>query len=383
MSLTRLKIMLACLLVPVAVAGVCVAGVSLYLATATTAAGDESTAVAPEPAPPLTQEEPPKAAGQAAETDDAVKDAPLRMRSQNNLKAIGLALHNYHDTHGHFPAPAIYSKDGKPLLSWRVAILPWLEQDAVYREFHLDEPWDSPHNKPLSDLVLPVYAPLGARSGARSAGPGLTYYQAFVGKGAGFEPHKELRIPDFTDGTSNTLLVVEAATPVPWAKPEDLPFVADQALPRLGGLFGGDFNALFADGSVNLLSKKADPDMLRAAITRNGGEVLDTEKLIAGRFSPSGGVRVTTEQVTRNNARLKEAVAKTLKEVEQLKEDVGLLKTRLAHGEAALDAGTAKLLQQNQELQDSLQRALQELDSLKAEKARLEKELDRGRKEKP
>src|SRR5262249_34008276 len=72
-----------------------------------------------------------------------------RKQSQNNLKLIGLAFHNYLSTYGVFPASASFKKGKKPLLSWRVAILPFIEQEALYKKFKLDEPWDSPHNKKL------------------------------------------------------------------------------------------------------------------------------------------------------------------------------------------------------------------------------------------
>src|SRR5262249_50595397 len=71
----------------------------------------------------------------------AVPGSPQRTGVANNLKQIGVAFHNYLSNHGAFPASAIYGKDGKPLLSWRVALLPYLEQEALYREFKLDEPW--------------------------------------------------------------------------------------------------------------------------------------------------------------------------------------------------------------------------------------------------
>ena len=88
--------------------------------------------------------------------------APMRgsaARSQciNNLKQIGLAMHNYHDQHKSFPPAYTVDKAGKPLLSWRVLILPYLEQNALYKEFHLDEPWDSPHNRTLIDRMPPTY----------------------------------------------------------------------------------------------------------------------------------------------------------------------------------------------------------------------------------
>jgi hypothetical protein len=195
-----------------------------------------------------------------------------RNRSANNLKQIGLAMHNYHDNVGRFPAAAVFDKDGKALLSWRVLILPYIEQDALYREFHLDEAWDSKHNKKLLKKIPPVYVhPLG------KAKAGETYYQAFVGKGAFFEGKRGLRIMDIIDGTSNTLLAVEAAKAVPWSKPEDLPYDAKKPLPKVGGVFPEGFWGLFCDGSVRFLPRSLKPKTLRALITRNGGETLPAD----------------------------------------------------------------------------------------------------------
>jgi hypothetical protein len=103
---------------------------------------------------------------------------------------------------------------------------------------------------------------------------GLTHYQGFLGKGAAFEGKRGLRLADFTDGLSNTIMVTEAARGVPWTKPDDLPFDPDGPLPRLGGVLPGFHHALFGDGSVRTLSAKIDPKTLRLLITRNDGEVI-------------------------------------------------------------------------------------------------------------
>jgi hypothetical protein len=189
----------------------------------------------------------------------------------------------------------------------------------------------------------------------------------------------DLRFPaSITDGTSNTIWVVEAGSPVPWTKPQDLPYVADQALPRLGGLFGGDFNALFMDGTVHLISKNADETNLRRAITVADGEVIDSQKLfVPPEGSRPGGGKADLTRLPRDNARLKEAVEATLKEVDQTKEDVAVLKARLAEGVPTLDAKAVKLMKENAELLQRLQKAMEDLDALKAEKARLEKELQK------
>jgi prepilin-type processing-associated H-X9-DG protein len=202
-----------------------------------------------------------------------VREAAARAKDQNNLKQIALAMHNYHSVNNTFPPHAIYSKDGKPLLSWRVAILPYIEQDNLYRQFKLDEPWDSPNNKRLIAQMPQIYLVPNSRP---TKEPGMTFYQVFVGKDAGFERReKGTSLPDVTDGTSNTILVAEGADPVIWTKPDDLTFDAAKPLPKLGGHYPGGFNVAFMDGSVRFLRQTIDPQTLRALITRNGGEVVN------------------------------------------------------------------------------------------------------------
>jgi hypothetical protein len=200
-----------------------------------------------------------------------VRTSANRMQSSNNLKQIALAMHNYHDTYGHLPPAAILDKDGKPVLSWRVAILPFIEQEQLYKEFHLDEPWDSEHNKKLLPKMPRVYALVNVEP----KDPHTTIYKVFTGKSTVFEDPNGIRLADITDGTSNTFLVVEGDGPVPWTKPEDLPFDLEQKLPKLGGQFDEGFLAAFCDGSVRFMSNQANENLLRALITRNGGEKID------------------------------------------------------------------------------------------------------------
>jgi RNA polymerase sigma factor (sigma-70 family) len=317
-------------------------------------------------------------AAEPAKAEDPVQLAARRAVSERNLKIIGLALHNYHDVYGKLPPPAIYGKDGTALLSWRVAILPFIEEDNLFKQFKMDEAWDGPYNKRFLANMPKVYAPVGAQHKETDR----TYYQAFVGMDAGFEPHKELRIPgDFSDGTSNILWIVEAGSPVPWTKPEDLPYVPDQALPKLGGLFEGNFNALFVDGDVKFLSGKADEKLLRAAITRNGGENFDRAKLYA-RLAGDAGGKLDAEQLSRLNARLKETLKTAGDEVAKLKEDLNLLQTKLERNVPELDDASVKLLLENAELEEALGRLLAEIDKLKADKAHLQQEVQKRLKEK-
>jgi hypothetical protein len=96
----------------------------------------------------------------------------------------------------------------------------------------------------------------------------------FAGAGALFGGNDDTKLADIVDGTSMTIMIVEAATPVPWTKPEDLPFAPDKPLPQLGGLFEDGFTAGFADGSVRFLKKSMASEALRALITYNGREKL-------------------------------------------------------------------------------------------------------------
>jgi RNA polymerase sigma factor (sigma-70 family) len=193
------------------------------------------------------------------------------MQSQNNLKQFALAFHNYHDTFRFFPPAAICDKAGKPLLSWRVAILPFIEQDALYKEFHLDEPWDSDHNKKVLDKMPAIYA----LPGVKMKEGGTTVYQVFVGKKALFDEGKKLTIANITDGTSNTVMIAEAATAVPWTKPEDIPFGDKDPRTQIGGWHGAFAQVALCDGSVRRIDlKKISEETLRNAIMPDDGNVL-------------------------------------------------------------------------------------------------------------
>ena len=190
-----------------------------------------------------------------------------RARTVNNLKFIALALHNFAATNGgRLPTDAI-RKAGKPLLSWRVAILPFLEQSALYERFHLDEAWDSSHNAALLEEMPRVYAPVALKG----TPPYTTYYQGLVGPGALFDGEEGARLADVVYVSKPTLMVVEAAEPVPWTKPEDVPYDGAKPLPKLGGQFEDGFYAAFTDGWPRFLSREVAPETLRALIRRGDG----------------------------------------------------------------------------------------------------------------
>ncbi len=200
-----------------------------------------------------------------------VREAAAHMNNLNNLKQITLAMHEYHEAMGELPPAAMCDPNGKPLLSWRVAILPYIEQEALYRQFNFDEPWDGPNNSKLIALMPKVYAlPNGAAPPS-----GNTYYRVFVGNGAAFDWCKGAKIPDdFGDGTANTILIAEAATAVPWTKPDELDFNPNGPLPALGGHFSSGYAVGMADAAVQQIPQTVSPQTLKAAITRSGGDVL-------------------------------------------------------------------------------------------------------------
>ena len=203
-------------------------------------------------------------------------DFSARTRSINNMKQLVLAAHNYMDAYKTFPPAYSADKNGKPLLSWRVYLLPFLDQEKLYKEFHLDEPWDSEHNKKLIARMPAVF-----RS---STNPKLnaefkTTYLAPIGEATMFPGAKGVRISDVADGTSNTIFLVDANDDhaVVWTQPKDLDYDAKEPMKGLGGRFQNIFLAAMADGSVRSISKSITKTTLQAAFTRNGGEVLGSD----------------------------------------------------------------------------------------------------------
>jgi RNA polymerase sigma factor (sigma-70 family) len=248
------------------------------------------------------------------------------------------------------------AKPGKAVLSWRVSLLPYLGEDNLYRQFHLDEPWDGPHNKALLSKMPKVYA----APGVRTREPYTTFYQVFVGPHAAFEKHRAMRMPaDFTDGTSNILLIVEAANPVPWTKPEDLHFDLDEPLPELGGAYPGIFNAALADGSAHAFSAKANPDILRAAITRDWGEVADLRR-----------IEVPTSrreaELQRRNDRLKQELEREKTRLRELRKERGALEGADDNPRVEeLRKDNARLEQLLRESREEAERLRQEIERLK------------------
>lgn len=201
-----------------------------------------------------------------------VRGAAQGMQSQNNMKQILLAFHNLHSAYGTFPAQAITAKDGKPLLSWRVTILPYVEQEELYKKFKLNEPWDSENNKPLVQSMPKLFSPEGEK-----LEPGMTTYLVPSGKDTMFPAGpKGLDISKIFDGTSNTMALIQvpANRAVIWTKPDDWeadPKVSFEALMK-----GFDKKMVigFADGHIQTIKLPVKEATLRGLITPNGEEVI-------------------------------------------------------------------------------------------------------------
>jgi hypothetical protein len=192
-------------------------------------------------------------------------------QSINNLRHIGIALHNFYDVYNAFPTPATYDKDGKPLLSWRVHILPYVDESQLYREFRRDEPWDSEHNKKLIERMPGVYRrPFADPKNTK------TPYQFPIGEKTVFQFGKKSTFADVRDGTAKTIGVVEVDPDheVIWTKPDDWEVDWNDPANGLAGGPGTTFVACFLDAAVREIRESIDKDLLRGLLTGSGGEPL-------------------------------------------------------------------------------------------------------------
>lgn len=201
----------------------------------------------------------------------AARASARRMSSVNNMRQIGLAMHNHYDVYRTLPGN-IVDKNGKALLSWRVKILPFIEEQALYDQFHLDEPWDSEHNIKLLNLMPDIYV-----DPKTETQPGMTVYQRPTGEKLIMNSDAGGTFREITDGTSNTILAVETLpdTATAWTKPEDVSIDIDKPKSKLFDGKRAGFNALLADGSALYLGDDIDASLLKALLTARGGEVAD------------------------------------------------------------------------------------------------------------
>lgn len=233
-----------------------------------------------------------------------VSGAAERMTSSNNLKQISLGCLNYQDRYDGMPTDS-YGPDGKALLGWRVHILPYMEEDGLYQQFKLNEPWDSPNNIKLLNQMPMVYATPAERHGKAPRGT-KTYYRGFTSAGAAFAPvgagrpvpnpggppgkggidpfvllppPRGIRTTQVSDGTTNTILAIEAGEAIEWTKPGDLDASPGKPFPPVGGIRpkADEFVVVMMDGSTRSLKKTKPEAELRALITCAGNEPVNLD----------------------------------------------------------------------------------------------------------
>jgi hypothetical protein len=201
-----------------------------------------------------------------------------RSQATNNLKQFGIAMHNFHDVHSRF-ATSVKDEDGKPLLSWRVQLLPFVDQAPLFNKSRMNESWDSPHNKALIKHIPPTYVAPGGKVDA-----GKTNYVGFHHEKAIFTDEDKMHFRDIVDGTSNTIMVVEADDDhaVIWTKPEDLNFDEKKPHTGLGKLRQGGFLATMCDGAVHFIPSTIAAETLLRLVFRNDGKAIDFNEIRAG-----------------------------------------------------------------------------------------------------
>lgn len=200
------------------------------------------------------------------------REAARRTQCKNNLKQIGLAMHNYHDAYGAFPPAYTVDAEGKPLHSWRTLLLPYMDQKPLYDKLDLSKAWDDPRNAEVFQSNPPHY-----KCPSSTCPFSHTTYMAVVTPDSVLRPEASCRLAEIKDGTSNTLLVIEvdAEHAVPWMTPQDvdeayfLGVVSKAKTSHVGGLHG-----VLADGTVRFLSENLSADVRHALVTADGNETV-------------------------------------------------------------------------------------------------------------
>src|SRR5690606_11232700 len=191
---------------------------------------------------------------------------------------IGIAMQNFHDSYRKLPGSSNVREGGlRPSsgefhpFSWRVAILPFVENNELFEAYRFDQPWDGPDNLKLLERMPEVYRSPFASAEFVEVPQGHTLYQGLVGPQTALGPSDGEVFQTFTDGTSKTLLIVESLAAVPWTKPEDLPYQSAEDARRIQPLLGQPLSFVTADATPHFMDP-VDYDRLTKLITRNGGE---------------------------------------------------------------------------------------------------------------
>jgi prepilin-type processing-associated H-X9-DG protein len=208
--------------------------------------------------------------------------SPERTQCRDNLHDIGLALHNYHDFHDSFPAQFA----GKPPVSWRVSVLPFLDQSELYGRYDATAAWDSPANLPIARHVIPQYTcPTIPHWYRERDGLHFTSYAVIAGSNTIWRGDRPTSFGMMTDGSSNTVMVVEACgQQIIWTEPRDMDLATTPTGFNLPGTSAGQSDGLFssyhtggthilmADGAVRFISVHTEPAVIEALLSNEGGD---------------------------------------------------------------------------------------------------------------
>jgi prepilin-type processing-associated H-X9-DG protein len=210
------------------------------------------------------------------------RTASRRGLCKNNLKDIGLALHNYHEQYGCFPPAYVADEQGRPMHSWRVLLLPFLDQSPLYSEYHFDEPWNGPHNSTLADRIVDVYSCPSEDFEKGSPESHFTSYVAVVGPQTAWPGASSTRIRDFADGPAYIVHVVETANSgIHWMEPRDLnvvqmsPVINASAGQGISSRHPGGAQVLLGDGAARFLPDQMSPIWLQSILAINDGRAIE------------------------------------------------------------------------------------------------------------
>ena len=194
-----------------------------------------------------------------------VRDAAARVTEVNNMKQISIGALDYAGNNQKLPPV-----EGN--VSWRVHILPFIEQETAFKQVDLNQPWNAGRNQSLAGTAIATYT-----SPLDDPGTTQTHYRSFAGTGTAFDPDliKQRPFPLYiTDGSSQTILAIDTAESIPWPQPKEIPFSPSGSIPELGHPKRPQGIAAMCDGSVRTFDKKMDPATIRALVTATGGETI-------------------------------------------------------------------------------------------------------------
>ena len=203
---------------------------------------------------------------------NAAREAARRNQCINHVRQITIAMQMYEEDHGTLPPAYVADENGKPMHSWRVLLLPYLEEQRLYDQYDMDKPWDSPENLAVTQQMPAIYA-----CPSSVAGDSQTHYMVIVGADTAFPGSQGIASQDIEDGLGTTLLIVESANSVHWSEPIDVDAattdfqINGSSGSGIGSHHTGGAVASFADGSTRYLSNES-PGAVQAMSTRAGGE---------------------------------------------------------------------------------------------------------------